>query len=153
MTDPLDFKKQLHHACLDLILQRIENARQALQSVQEAASEETKSSAGDKYETGRAMMQQEQAKYETQLFEAIKMKNELTAIAPERRCEKVKPGSLVVTNQGNFFIAVGLGKIKSHSGEAYAVSLASPIGMALNGKQAGGETTFQDRQYLIRQVI
>lgn len=153
MTGPLELKKQLHQACLELILQRIANAEQALQSAREAAHEETKSSAGDKYETGRAMMQQEQQRHETQLFEAIKMKNELAAILPGRSCETVEPGSLAVTNHGIFFIAAGLGKIKSAGAVVYAISLASPVGRALSGKRAGEEVDFQSKRYLIRQVV
>jgi hypothetical protein len=153
MTGSLELKKQLHQICLELILQRIENAEQALQSAREAAHEETKSSAGDKYETGRAMMQQEQQKHEMQLFEAIKMQHELAGIDPNRTCEKVEPGSLAVTNHGTFFIAAGLGKIKSAEAEVYAISLASPVGKALNGKLAGETFMFQGKEYLISQVV
>ena len=58
MTDhqKLSFKAfKLKNFALDLIGQRMTTAKEAMQQAQESANSEEKSSAGDKYETGRAM--------------------------------------------------------------------------------------------------
>lgn len=153
MTDLFSLKKQLYRSCLDFTAERIENARQALQAAREAGNEETKSSAGDKYETGRAMMQLEQDKFQAQLSQAIQLKNELKLLPPDRKCEKAEPGSLVVTSQGKFFIAIGAGKIKLQDEICYAISVASPLGRILNGRFPGEEVTFQGKIFRISQVI
>ncbi len=152
MIDPVILKKQLHQACLDIVLQRIENAREALEAARDAANGETKSSAGDKYETGRAMMQQEQEKSHMQLMESTRLKNELLTISPEKKCEKAEPGSLVITNLGRFYISGGIGKLKVGQEEFFAISLAAPIGKALSGKRAGEEGSFQNRKFRIIQI-
>lgn len=83
----------------------------AIEHAQLAANEETKSSAGDKYETGRAMMQLEIEKQSVQLAEAMKLKHVLSQINPEKTTETIQSGSLVFTDQGNFYISISAGKL------------------------------------------
>jgi len=66
-------KKQLYSLCLAYIDERIQVANQAIQFAQDSANDETKSTAGDKYETGRAMAQLEIEKINAQLNESKKL--------------------------------------------------------------------------------
>ena len=50
-------KDELYKKCVQIIENQILLAQQGIENAQQAANEETKSSAGDKYETTRAMMQ------------------------------------------------------------------------------------------------
>ena len=59
---------------------RIETANRDIQLAKESRDNETKSTAGDKYETGRAMVQFELEKNKVQLNKAIQLKNELSQI-------------------------------------------------------------------------
>ena len=52
-------KQHLYTLCCEYVAQRIAEATQAIADTQEAVNNETKSTAGDKYETSREMMQQE----------------------------------------------------------------------------------------------
>ena len=52
-------KPKVHEACRVFLMQKIENLSTELEALREAAIAETKSSMGDKYETGREMMMQE----------------------------------------------------------------------------------------------
>lgn len=52
-----DLKIRLHQKCLDFIEAKIAGVQEILASIADAKSKETKSSAGDKFETGRAMLQ------------------------------------------------------------------------------------------------
>ena len=54
---PLSLKDQILNKCREYVNVRIATAKQAMDNAQQSANEEGKSSAGDKYETGRAMMQ------------------------------------------------------------------------------------------------
>ncbi len=60
-------KTRLLALCHNYVDQRITNSKQAMDDAQAAANEEGKSSAGDKYETGRAMAQIERDKAAQQL--------------------------------------------------------------------------------------
>jgi hypothetical protein len=68
-----NLKKDLYTLCVNYAKTRIETAKQAIDDAQQSANEETKSSAGDKYETGREMMQQETDRNQAQLNEANKL--------------------------------------------------------------------------------
>lgn len=70
----------------------------------------------------------------------------------DRTHERVAFGSLVVTNAGTYFIAIGLGKLDVADQMCYAVSLASPIGQALKDQQAGAEVLFNGRKLKVLEV-
>lgn len=146
-------KKELHQACLLELQTRIDRIRLAVEEIQAAANEETKSSAGDKYETSRAMMQQEKDKMANQLAINISWKNHLVLLNPTETKEMVGIGSLVVTQEGKYYLSIPLGKLKLAGQTYFAISLASPIGKALLNKKAGDEIVFQGRKISILQVL
>src|SRR5271163_3387958 len=98
-----DLKKELHKQCLDYVEKRIEAAQLAIDEAQKASNDDTKSSAGDKYETGREMMQQETNRNLAQLNEANKLRVALKQISTSGSSETAETGSLVITDNGNFY--------------------------------------------------
>lgn len=132
-----EIKVQLHAKCLAYIDQRIDVARKAIEEAQASANEETKSSAGDKYETGRAMMQLEIEKNSTQLAESLKLKRSLLEINTEQTTSTVQRGSLVITDQYNYYIAIGAGQIEIEGKVYLTVSPVSPVGAKLIGLKVG----------------
>tara|TARA_R110000782_G_scaffold251934_1_gene339601 strand:- start:60141 stop:60575 length:435 start_codon:yes stop_codon:yes gene_type:complete len=104
-------KKALHQCCLTLAEDRIASLQHILKETQQAANNETKSSAGDKHETGRAMAQLETEKLTSQLTEALNIKQNLAQINPTITSKVVVLGSAVYTNKGNFYIAASIGKV------------------------------------------
>jgi transcription elongation GreA/GreB family factor len=148
-----DVKRQLLEHCLRYLVKRINTSKEAIQSAQVAANEETKSSSGDKYETGRAMMQIEIEQNSTQLNESLKLKDVLDKINVESNSEKIQPGSLVVTTQGNFFIAISVGKVIIEDNPYFVVSAESPIGAKMIGMQQGDSFSFANKTYEIEQVL
>ena len=128
---------------------RISLAKKMIQDIQEAANEETKSSAGDKYETTRAMLQLEKDKAESQLSEALKLLQALDKIEFNSESKSIRTGSLIHTNQGVFFLAIGLGKVELKNKEYYLISPVSPLGQALMNKKVGDEVKVNDRTYNI----
>lgn len=148
----LTIKKQLYDLCRQHLLERIKTAEDAIHFAQAAANEETRSSAGDKYETGRAMMQLEIEKNYTQLAQAISLKHALDNIKYERDSNLIQPGSMVITDRGNFFIAISVGQL-TLEGEVYtAVSSDSPIGAKMIGLQKSASFSFADKTYTITQI-
>ena len=127
---------------LGLLEERILETEQAIASTRESRDSESKSSAGDKYETGRAMAQIELDKLQQQLQHNLSLKTELLKIDPKTVYDTIGFGTLVKTDKGNYFIAVALGKISIENETFYAISLASPIGQALKNGKSGDQLTF-----------
>lgn len=132
---------------------KINDIKTSLEQVKEARDNETKSSAGDKYETGRAMAQIEMDKYQNQLDMALKMKKALAQIEPNRKSMHGEFGSLVLSNHGNYFISVGLGEIEVNAEKYFAISLASPIGKLCEGKSAGDTFVFRGKTVKIVEIV
>lgn len=151
MTGKMIKEKLLSH-CYSFMEERIASANAAIRMAQQDANEETKSSAGDKYETGRAMAQLEIEKNSTQLAEALKQRQVLSQLQLENNSTTVCLGSLVDTQQGNYFLAIPAGKIEIDGITYYAVSPASPIGTILMGLKAGASVTFNKKEIVIRKV-
>jgi transcription elongation GreA/GreB family factor len=138
--------------CIDCIQKRINEAKQAIEDAQYAAIEETKSSAGDKYETGREMMQQETDRNQGQLNEANKLMVALSRINYNMTSSVAEAGSLVVTNNGSFFVAISAGNFEIDGKIFFVVSPASPVGNKLIGRKAGEEFSLNGRNYKIASV-
>ncbi|MGZ3925882.1 MAG: 3-oxoacyl-ACP synthase [Mucilaginibacter sp.] len=132
---------------------RIDTARQAIEATQQAANEETKSSAGDKYETGRAMMQQESDRNKAQLTEANKLMIALNHVPLNSISKTAETGSLIVTDNGRFYMAISAGTLVVNNESYFAVSPASPIGLKLKGQKAGDEFELNGKYYRIEAII
>ncbi len=107
--------------------------QKSIADVQFSANQETKSSAGDKYETGRAMAQLEIQKLTKQLADKENMLRILSMIDPGKVSKKVELGCLVQTDSACYFISVSLGKVALDGTEWFCISPASPIGLRLMG--------------------
>lgn len=127
-------KAKLMAVCYEYTDQRITTARIAMEQAQAAANEEGKSSAGDKYETGRAMMQIERDKAAEQLAESLKLRQALDALDIVMPSNSVRPGSLVMSTDQFIFIAIGIGKINVEGKEYLIVGPSSPLGKTLLNK-------------------
>lgn len=153
MLESKKIKLKLFKICEGLVAQKITAIKNSLNEVQEAANNETKSSAGDKHETGRAMAQLETEKLTTQLSEALKIEQTLSQINPEQDHKIIGLGSLVSTNNGSFYVSVSLGKIEIDNEIYFAVSAASPIGKMLLTKKEQDSFSFNGKSYVIEDLI
>jgi hypothetical protein len=153
MKYPDNLKEELYNQCLSFVDQRIENAKQALQHAQDAANAEEKSSAGDKYETGRAMAHLEREKSLQQLNEALKLKAVLDRINPTVSNDHGTVGSVVITNVGNFYLTISAGELEVAGIQFIALSQISPIGALLMNKKKGGQFIFNKRSIEILNIL
>ncbi len=147
------FKELIYNKIICDLDAKIEVIKGAIATTKESRNNDTKSSAGDKYETGREMMQIEIEKNEILLNQTTKLRKELARIEISAKFTKVAFGSLVVTDKGTYFISIGIGKIQIDDQICYAISLASPIGGLLKGKVVGDEVQFQGRAFTIKEII
>jgi hypothetical protein len=152
MKGKILLKQELYNLCCESVEQRISTIERSLLQVRESRNHETKSSAGDKYETGRAMLQIEEDNYKRQLHQALLLRNQLHQIDPTKQQVKAERGGLVITNQGQYFISAGLGPI-SLQGQTYlCISPISPIGQRLLGQEKGFEFEFNGALVVIQEI-
>ncbi|AFD06221.1 transcription elongation factor [Solitalea canadensis] len=146
-------KQHIYEACQFYIDQRVKTIENAIASAKEAASDDTKSSAGDKYETTREMMQQEIDRNTAQLNEALKLKQALSLIDPQQQSTVAQNGSLVITNNGNFYLSISAGAIDIDGTIYFAVSPVSPIGNKLLKLKRGDSIRFNGKDYQVNELL
>jgi len=149
----MDLKSRLLERCSLFIEDRIDIIQESISEIQETLLEETKSSAGDKHETARAMLQLEREKLGHQLSEAQIIKSKLAKIQPKTTSDLVVLGSVVYSSQANYFIAISAGKQIINGDTFYAISPQTPIGLLLLTKKAGDTVIFQGQKITLTKVI
>ncbi len=148
-----EIKEYILKKTVEIVDERIASAKQAVATAKESRDNESKCSAGDKYEVGRTMAQLELDKNRVLLNKSLKILNDLTQIDIKKENQKVNLGSLAITNLGNYFISVAIGKIEIDKAQYYAISLVSPIGEKLHGKSEGDTFNFQGKEITILEVL
>jgi transcription elongation GreA/GreB family factor len=149
----MTIKEQLYNLCLVFVEQRLITVNKTILDIQNSLQSETKSSAGDKHETGRAMLQLEREKAGHQLAEIEKQKQILHKVNMESKHQKVALGSVIKTTQANYFIAVSAGEIVIDKTTYYAISAATPIAQLLLSKGVGDKVAFRDAKFEILEVL
>jgi len=147
-----NLKQQVYNQCLEFINQRLEVVQRHVKDIQSALQSETKSSAGDKHETGRAMLQLEREKAGHQLSEIEKQNEILHKINTESKHQRVAFGSIVKTTHTNYFIAISAGEVTVNDTTYYAVSSATPIAQLMLSKQIGDKIIFRGNQFVIKDI-
>ena len=149
----MDIKQSLYNQCNEYIENRFLTIQNTITEIQESLLSETKSSAGDKHETGRAMLQLEREKAGQQLAEAQKVKETLSKIDVTNTFKKVCMGSVVYTSQANYFISISAGKLVIDNADYFAISPKTPIGQLLFSKEVGDEVDFRGDKFSIKEII
>lgn len=142
-------KKETLDYCLNSVLKRIEEVELALADADSSLADDTKSSAGDKYETSREMIQQDINRYQSQLAVAIKDLDILNKIDHIQTFDHIGLGSLIQTDLGIYFISISIGLIKIGQDNIFVISPISPIGSVLIGKKVGDIISFNNKEQKI----
>lgn len=153
MNKDLEIKKELYKKCICFVAERLHTIKNAIKEVQESLTTETKSSAGDKHETGRAMLQLEREKLGQQLASIQTLEQTLQKINVEIVSKKVNLGSLVYTSEHNYFIAISAGEIVYKNQIFYAISFLTPIAKVLLSKETGDEIEFGNSTFAITKIV
>ena len=144
---------RLYKYCVEYCETAIDINSKALFNAQEAANAETKNTAGDKHETGRAIKQLETESLGHRLDNAKAQYQVLQTIDIDHAYTSVKPGALVYTSMGNFFIAVSADEVEIDGEEYCIISAVSPIAQAMNDCSAGSSFTFRGKMIKIFQIL
>lgn len=140
----MDIKKELLNQCKSFVNKRLQTVEEMISSNQKALQSETKSSAGDKHETGRAMLQLEMEKASQQLAGISIMNQILSKIDITKKAEVAHLGSIIFTSSGNYFLSISAGRLTVEGKDYFAVSVSSPIGKLLLGKKINDECNFNN---------
>lgn len=145
-------KQKLIRACSDYLKEKIISLNAIISEVSESSNSESKSSAGDKHETSKAMMQLEIEKLGTQLKEAEGQLAEFEKINFNKNFQSIEQGCLVETNKGHFLIAGSIGKIIVDNKTVFVISSKSPLALKLMGIKQKDTVMFNDVSYLINSI-
>ena len=148
----MKLKELLYTHCMNYVLDRISRIKLEIKKAQSSANEETKSSAGDKYETGRAMAQLEIEKNTKQLAEAEKLLGMLNSMLAENTSSVIIPGSLIQTDKGVFYIAISIGQVTIDQNSYFIIAPDSPIGKVFMGKKNGDIVEWNKVTYSIKSI-
>ena len=146
-------KQYLLLSCQQQIMQKHTLVQDKIKSIAQALDVVTKSSAGDKHQTTRAMLQIDREQAGERLAEIEKTFEVLQKINLTKTTSKVHLGSLVTTNNGLFFLSVSLGVVTYQNTMYYCIGLQTPIGKLLTGKHVGDSFCFRETTYQIKSIV
>jgi hypothetical protein len=152
-TEKILFKNALKRWALDLIKQRITTSGRVIDQARESANSEEKSSAGDKYETGRAMGHLQQEMHTRQLTEYLKELAVLHSVNTDQICPEGRAGAFLQCEDIAFFIAAGLGKQVIEGKTIFFLSPQAPLAKLLQNKIPGDHITFNNINTTIQMVF
>ena len=109
---PQELKFELQQQCKDLIKIRYETVNKTIANIEQALRDESKGTSGDKHHTERAMLQIEREATGKQLREIEKVMLQLDKVTISDVSETIRLGSIIETNQANFFISISVGKLQ-----------------------------------------
>lgn len=135
-----------------VLLARREELTRQLNDLQKDLSEDTKSSVGDKYETSRAMGQQEIGKIQVQLAETNRQLALIPALETQKESTTIENGSLIQTDHGWFYIGIPLGVVEADQQRIYFISPSAPLAQQLLGKKSGDRCLVNATSYTIESV-
>ncbi|WP_299666984.1 3-oxoacyl-ACP synthase [uncultured Polaribacter sp.] len=152
----MNLKEELFIQCEMFVNKRLQTVEEIIASNQKALQSETKSSAGDKHETGRAMLQLEMEKASQQLAGISQMKEVLAKIdftnTGTSTVKNAHLGSVIFTEKAHYFLSISAGQLTVAGKQYFAVSAASPIGKLLLGKQENEIFSFNGNSIKILKI-
>ena len=145
-------KTEAYRFCQEYVDLRIERIKKQINEVRASMSSESKSTAGDKHETGRAMLQLEREKLGQQLFEAEKMQQLLKKVPINTNGKRVVLGSMVRTNSAIYYIAISAGQYLYQNSKIFCISADTPIAKLLWGKTENDTFVFNGAEFKIIEI-
>ncbi|HBS87243.1 MAG: hypothetical protein A2W91_03415 [Bacteroidetes bacterium GWF2_38_335] len=144
-------KQLIYNACLENRKSIAENAKSAMDDIQQQANEYGPPK--DRYDSFRAQLLRKRDLFAEQYQNALNDIDVLKKIKPESVSLKVEFGSLFRTGKQWMFIAIGIGKITIDKIDIFVISPAVPVFKAMDGKKAGEYYIFNGKQFGIDEIL
>jgi len=149
----LAWKQALKEACIKILHERMAHIEQAMLEARESANSEEKSSAGDKYETSRAMGHLAQEMQSKQLEDARQELEWINRLNSTTLYNNVSTGAVVICSHFIFYISSGLGHIEFENQKITLLSPKAPIANLLHQKKKGDTFEFNSKTVDIMDVF
>lgn len=146
-------KKTLFEHCATHLNKRLTLFEKRKLEIVTALASETKSSAGDKHETGRAMIQLEREKLGTQILETEKNLKTLLPLNNLSATIMSTLGSVIKTDRFNYYIAISAPEITIDNRIYYCISAQSPMARLILGKKVGEAISFNKQTSIITEIL
>lgn len=157
MPFAVKFMKSFKQKCIQHYNQylndRINSLREMIVDLTEDSLNDAKGSAGDKHETGLAMMHLEQEKLNRKLLEVLDTQNKFLKIDYSLVSNQIILGSLIEANDTYFLMAVALPKIEIEGKPVFGMSPQSPLGELFMGKKVQEIVIFNKVSYKICSIF
>ncbi|MEP0711558.1 MAG: hypothetical protein ABJC55_06510, partial [Algoriphagus sp.] len=140
------FKEKVYQTAITQVKEKINLLKAERQAINEGILEDTKSSAGDKFETGRETLSQDIMTVEKQLKQALYEYDELCRFqAIKQPSNTVQEGSLVQLGSDHYLISISLGQITVDGQKLFMLSKSSPLGELLVGRKKNDQVEFRGK--------
>lgn len=146
-------KAEVLEAFATALRERCAAAEKELAALVDAAANETKSSAGDKYETAREMFSQARDLQRRLLDEARVQLDWIARQDLSSPRTSAGTGALVRTSEGWMLLAPIAGSAKVGTETVQGLSIQSPLGQALKGARDGDVVEFRGRRLEVLGVL
>ena len=147
------FKEKIYQTAIAQVKEKINLLKTERKAINDGILEDTKSSAGDKFETGRETMSRDLMTVENQLKQANYEFDELCRFqAIKEASATVQEGSLVQVGTDTYLISVSLGQLVVEGKKLFLLSKNSPLGEILIGKKKNDQVEFRGKSILISEL-
>lgn len=132
-----DIKSKLFDLCKTMVQENAKELKASIADFQEAANNETKSTAGDKHDTARSMAQIEVENLNHQLAKVLDSLSTLQKLDIKKTYSTVQLGALVETKTIPMFVSIPLGRVEMDGVNYFCLSTSAPISQLILGKKIG----------------
>ncbi|MEM9077193.1 MAG: 3-oxoacyl-ACP synthase [Bacteroidota bacterium] len=148
----MHLKEKLLEHCRTYVEKKQESLKFRHRMLEDSLRNETKSTAGDKHETGRAMVQLEQEKLGKQEREIEILRETLQRVTIDKPTPNISLGSFVKTSSHSYFLAIFAEAFEHDGNKVFCISTASPIGQRLLGKTTDEAFQFNGKTIKILEI-
>ena len=145
-------KKAVYVHCKQIVADKIRIAKEAVETARQAAVSEEKSTAGDKYDTARAMSHINEGMFSNQLNEVSKLKKLLDQVVMDKKFSKIESGALIKTTNATYFMVASIGAINVENETIMVISPLSPLGQLMLNKSVKDSFTFNNQSVKILEI-
>jgi len=143
-------KNELRDACLEEIDDRATSLKKVMEDAQQSANDYGQPK--DRYDSYRTQLLRKRDMFGQQLGKIIDQRNMLERVDPEKKCDFVEFGALVITNKQKIFISVGIGKFTFKDEDYFVISPTVPFCKAMEAKKAGDTFEFRGQKFNILEI-
>lgn len=147
----LELKRNLILLCKAMLQDRADNAKNAMNEMQQSANEY--GIPRDKYDSFKAQALHKKDMFAAQYQRALDDLVLLEKINTEKISEVVEFGSIVITNKQKMIIAISLGKVQLEKETYFAISPQVPIFKEIQGLKKGDTFKFNGIEQQVLEIF